>query len=222
MRNNKKPYHEVDSFQDLQGFDEARYYEGDQFELGGVDFGLEPQDKKSRENKSREKMNKYDYWDEGDGINTSTRRASPHRHGWDRPGRHSGDYGVPKNRRSRYQQREPYFESSPSHTGKGPKNYQRSDERLQEEISEALYRSHDVDAREIIVEVKDGHVHLRGQVESRQTKKLAERCIENVPGIRDIFNELTLIPENQPAELKTTQPNDRPDILEDLDRFRMA
>lgn len=34
-----KNYHEVDSTQKGETFDEARYYEGDQFELGGVDFG---------------------------------------------------------------------------------------------------------------------------------------------------------------------------------------
>jgi hypothetical protein len=42
QRKNKdqKP-HEVDSSEKGETFDEARYYEGDQFELGGVKYGDE-------------------------------------------------------------------------------------------------------------------------------------------------------------------------------------
>ncbi len=81
-------------------------------------------------------------------------------------------------------------QTRPSHRGKGPKNFQRSDERLRELISEALSDDHDVDASEIEVEVKNGEVILKGTVEDRRTKRLAEDCVERISGIGDIQNQL--------------------------------
>lgn len=74
--------------------------------------------------------------------------------------------------------------------GKGPKGYRRSDERIKEDVSEALYIHHDVDATDIEVQVADGVVTLAGFVESRRTKRLAEDALEHVAGVRDILNHL--------------------------------
>ncbi len=76
------------------------------------------------------------------------------------------------------------------HSGKGPKGYKRSDERIREEVCETLTRSPSVDASDIEVEVQEGCVHLKGTVNTRHLKRLAETCIENVAGIDDIQNEL--------------------------------
>src|SRR5665647_58875 len=76
------------------------------------------------------------------------------------------------------------------HYGKGPKGWQRSDDRVREEVCEALYLSPIVDASEIEVSVKDGVVSLRGSVESRSTKREAERCVEHLHGVLDVSNEL--------------------------------
>ncbi|MGE3608252.1 MAG: BON domain-containing protein [Bacteriovoracaceae bacterium] len=77
------------------------------------------------------------------------------------------------------------------HFGKGPKGYKKTDERIYEQVCDALYSSYDVDASNIDVEVKDGCVYLRGEVDSRQTKKLAEDAADSVAGVYDVKNELT-------------------------------
>ena len=82
-------------------------------------------------------------------------------------------------------------------TGRGPKGYQRSDERIREDVSEALSRHGDVDASEISVEVRGGEVILTGTVESREAKREAERAIENEPGVKEVQNQLRVQPKQQ-------------------------
>ncbi|MFP5384880.1 MAG: BON domain-containing protein [Bacteriovoracia bacterium] len=79
---------------------------------------------------------------------------------------------------------------SQSFSGKGPRGYKRSDETIREDVSEALYRSSEVDASEIEVFVSEGEVKLKGTVSDRDQKKMAESVIENLAGVRDVFNEL--------------------------------
>ena len=78
------------------------------------------------------------------------------------------------------------------HSGKGPKNYRRSDDRIKEEISEALERDPHIDASELEIDVKEGVVSLRGHVEDRKTKRHAEDIIEGMYGVKDVRNELTV------------------------------
>lgn len=74
--------------------------------------------------------------------------------------------------------------------GRGPKGYRRSDETIKEDVSEALYRSSEVDASDIEISVENGIVTLKGFVVDRNQKRLAEETIENLSGIDDVFNEL--------------------------------
>jgi len=76
------------------------------------------------------------------------------------------------------------------HVGKGPKGYIRSDERIREEVCECLTRHGHVDASEIEVRVQDGEVTLTGTVNRREEKRIAEDAVENVPGVRDVHNQL--------------------------------
>ena len=78
------------------------------------------------------------------------------------------------------------------HSGKGPKGYRRSDERIREDVSEALTQHPEIDAREIEVKVKDAVVTLSGTIESRHLKTLAEDCVEEVRGVNDVNNELRI------------------------------
>lgn len=78
------------------------------------------------------------------------------------------------------------------HRGKGPKGYTRSDVLIKEDVCEALYRSSIVDASEILVKVKKGHVILQGFAKDREQKKHAEETIEHIPGVIDVFNELLI------------------------------
>ncbi len=77
-----------------------------------------------------------------------------------------------------------------SFRGKGPAGYQRSDERLREEISDALTDDHHIDASSIEVNVKNGEVTLTGTVSDRRTKRMAEDCIEHISGVKEIVNNL--------------------------------
>lgn len=76
------------------------------------------------------------------------------------------------------------------HGGRGPKKYKRSDERIEEEINERLTYHTDIDASEVDVEVKDGAVTLRGTVERRHEKRIAEDVAEGVWGVKDVRNEI--------------------------------
>lgn len=83
-----------------------------------------------------------------------------------------------------------YLRKGEGHVGKGPKGYRRSDERIKEDVCEALARSYDVDATHIVVDVKEGCVYLTGEVDTRQTKKLAEDAVEGISGVVDVQNQL--------------------------------
>ena len=75
-------------------------------------------------------------------------------------------------------------------TGRGPKGYKRSDEKIIEEACQRLERDGDIDASEIEVSAEDGVIRLRGTVDDRQTKRRAEECVESIYGARDVMNEL--------------------------------
>lgn len=81
--------------------------------------------------------------------------------------------------------------------GRGPKGYKKSDEAIKEDICEALYRSSEVDASEIEVFVSNGHATLKGTVPNRFQKKQAERTIEHISGVYDIYNELHIKKGNE-------------------------
>lgn len=82
------------------------------------------------------------------------------------------------------------YEEQRRFIGKGPKGYRRSDDRIYEEVCEVLLHSPDIDASKVGVKIRDGHVYLEGEVESRREKHLAEYLIEDLPGVLDIHNEL--------------------------------
>ena len=78
------------------------------------------------------------------------------------------------------------------YTGKGPVNYKRSDIRIQDDSSDALYRCSELDASDIEVAVKEGVVILSGTVETRVDKKVAELTVERIPGVVDVDNRLVI------------------------------
>lgn len=81
------------------------------------------------------------------------------------------------------------------HYGRGPKGYRRSDERIREDVNEALFRDEHVDATEIEVEVKDAEVTLSGTVDGREAKRMAEDCVWNVAGVRNVTNTIRVEPD---------------------------
>ncbi len=83
------------------------------------------------------------------------------------------------------------FASGP-YTGKGPRGYRRSDDRIREDVSEELMQHGWIDASDIEVMVAGGEVTLKGTVDDRSQKRLAEDVAESVSGVRDVHNELKL------------------------------
>jgi hypothetical protein len=76
--------------------------------------------------------------------------------------------------------------------GRGPRGYQRSDERILEEVCELLTHHGEIDASQMDVDVRNGEIYLRGMVDSGYTRRLTEEVVEEVPGVRDVRNELRL------------------------------
>jgi hypothetical protein len=91
---------------------------------------------------------------------------------------------------------EPYRASSyrvggeAQYSGRGPKGYTRSSERILEDVAERLTDDPDVDASDIEVSVDGDVVVLRGRVYDRGQKRAAEDVAETVSGVRDVRNEL--------------------------------
>jgi osmotically-inducible protein OsmY len=83
------------------------------------------------------------------------------------------------------------------HTGRGPSGWRRSDDRISEDVNERLQRHGQIDASSIIVGVKEGEVTLSGSVNSRLEKRMAEDVAESCSGVREVHNNLRVIPQNQ-------------------------
>lgn len=75
-------------------------------------------------------------------------------------------------------------------SGKGPKGYQRSDDRIREDVCERLTRHPEIDASEIDVKVTNGEVTLTGTVDERLSKRMAEEVAENISGVKDVHNQV--------------------------------
>ncbi len=76
------------------------------------------------------------------------------------------------------------------HTGRGPQNYTRSDERILEDVCDNLTDDWAVDARNIQVTVDKGEVTLDGTVGSREEKRRAEDCVDSISGVGHVQNNL--------------------------------
>src|ERR1043166_1748758 len=77
-----------------------------------------------------------------------------------------------------------------SRRGIGPRSYRRSDERIREEVCEALTDDPRVDAREVDVKVENEVVTLSGCVPTRAEKRRAEDVALHCRGVHDVLNAL--------------------------------
>lgn len=91
-----------------------------------------------------------------------------------------------------------------THSGKGPKNYKRSDGRIHEDVNERLMEDPYLDASDIEVDVKDGEVTLTGVVADRRAKRHAEDLVERVSGVGHVQNNLRARPTNEAARYDET------------------
>ena len=95
--------------------------------------------------------------------------------------------------------------SAGPHAGRGPRGYQRADERVREDVCDVLCQHGYVDASDIEVTVLNGEVTLIGTVRERSEKRIAEDAAEQVSGVREVHNQLRVSPGGAGQE-----PQDRP------------
>jgi osmotically-inducible protein OsmY len=88
--------------------------------------------------------------------------------------------------------------------GRGPKGYQRADDRITDDVCERLTFSH-VDAHDIEVRVQNSEVTLAGSVRNRWEKREAEELAEGVFGVRDVHNQLRVVPPSEMSGIGTKQ-----------------
>jgi osmotically-inducible protein OsmY len=77
-------------------------------------------------------------------------------------------------------------------TGPGPRNYTRTDERILEDINEELMHHPMIDAVNIEVSVEDEEVTLRGNVDSRDMKRLAGNVVWSIWGVKEVHNQIQI------------------------------
>jgi CBS domain-containing protein/osmotically-inducible protein OsmY len=73
---------------------------------------------------------------------------------------------------------------------RGPKGWQRSDERIHDDVCERLANEHGVDPSEVTVQVSGGNVTLTGTVPDRGMKYRIEDIVDGCSGVRDVDNRL--------------------------------
>jgi hypothetical protein len=88
---------------------------------------------------------------------------------------------------------EDWMRSGPA-TGRGPRGYQRSDDRIREDVCDRLTQHGQIDASDMEVEVRNGEVILSGTVANRQAKRMAEDTVEAVLGVKNVQNNLRVQP----------------------------
>jgi osmotically-inducible protein OsmY len=165
--------------------DEARYgRDWDRYGRGDADrnwdYRASPRDWEDRGVYGRD-------WDYGHRMGFDYSRG-PRSWGAERPG--SGE------RFERYEMNRPghgWF------TGRGPRGYQRSDDRIREDVCDRLADDPWVDAGDIEVTVRAGEVTLSGNVRERSDKRRVEDVIENVSGVREVHNNLHVGTSREPA-----------------------
>jgi len=109
----------------------------------------------------------------------------------------SGFGGGGSGRGMSYDEGMDQFSRQGSHAGRGPKGYKRSDERIQEDVSEALSQHPEIDASEIEVKVSNGEVTLSGTVTDRNFKRMAEDVAERSSGVQDVRNDIRVQRETE-------------------------
>ena len=150
-----------------RGQREARMMRGTDYQRGRGGFG-------------REGRYERDYGREDFGFDTDDwERGYETRGGYDRGYEQRGFGGATT-----------YRTSEGPFAGRGPSGYQRSDDRIREDVCERLSNHGWVDATGIEVDVKNGEVTLKGSVHDRNQKRMAEYAVDDVAGVREIHNEV--------------------------------
>jgi len=90
-------------------------------------------------------------------------------------------------------------------TGRGPRSYRRSDDRIREDVNDRLMQHGQIDASDIDVRVQNCEVTLTGTVNSRQEKRMAEDTAEAVWGVKEVHNQLRVKQGQQNGQNQSNQ-----------------
>jgi|GEM_PF-950071 len=82
------------------------------------------------------------------------------------------------------------------HRGRGPRDSQRSQDRIREDICDRLTDDDWLDASHVQVQVQGNEVILSGTVETREQKRRAEDLVEAISGVRHVENRLRVQPRS--------------------------
>jgi hypothetical protein len=85
----------------------------------------------------------------------------------------------------------------PDYTGRGPRGYQRGDDRIREDICDRLTDDSRIDAADVEVQVKGGEVTLAGSVRTKEEKRFTEDVVERITGVREVNNTLKVRPADE-------------------------
>ncbi|AMR81908.1 BON domain-containing protein [Cupriavidus nantongensis] len=81
----------------------------------------------------------------------------------------------------------------------GPRGYQRSDERIRDQICERLSYARGVDVSDVSVDVNDGVVSLTGTVRDRGQKYYIEDMADGTYGVKDVNNDIRVRRDSERA-----------------------
>lgn len=90
-----------------------------------------------------------------------------------------------------------YGWQGPSYAGRGPRGYQRTDERIREEVCDRLTDDPRIDASDVEVHMKGGELTLSGSVRTREEKRFTEDLVERISGVREVNNHLRVRPATE-------------------------
>ena len=82
----------------------------------------------------------------------------------------------------------------------GPKDYQRADDLIRDDICERLTMHDGIDVSEVSVEVEAGVVTLSGMVQDRYQKRLIEDMADAVFGVQDVENHIRVQRRGDPDD----------------------
>lgn len=156
-----------DSDRPWEGAGESRRY------YGGTESWRDPRRGSYRE---------PDYWNSERSFGDTSRYASSDR------------YSAPAWSSSTHQGRD---WQERSYSGRGPRGYQRGDERIREDICERLTEDPRIDASDVEVHVADAEVTLAGSVRTRDEKHFTEHVVERIIGVREVNNNLKVRPPDE-------------------------
>ncbi len=126
--------------------------------------------------------------------------------GWGYSGGYGAGAGFMGGRSERYDQERPG-----PYAGRGPRGYQRSDERIREDVCERMCDCGELDASEIEVRVSNAEVTLLGTVRDRHDKRMAEDLTDQVSGVREVHNQI-----------RVSQPGSDAGQQQQQQRYRIA